>query len=178
MNINNAFKFITSLCRQSYMQPDVVELNMRKHIELTDKYHNRLWTKIVLERLMSINVGTNDVQYHAFKQLRNMNVKNVSIKFRGLIHDSMKYKLGDAIENEYEFKELMIKANIDLKKAVNMNTLSGNEYADFLDKLWNKNWKDHKEKCEEKVKWLANKQTETYKNLINSKNIKYTTRVN
>ena len=109
------------------MQPSVVESKMRKHIELTDKYQNRLWTRILLERLLKITVGTNYIQNHAIRQIRNMNVKHVNMKFKGIIHDNMRYKLGDAKENESDMKEQMTQANIELKKSVRKTSISGYE---------------------------------------------------
>ena len=56
---------------------------------------------------MNNNVGTNEVQYYAFKKIKHMNTKSLAVKFNRQIHDNMNYKLNDALENEKEAKENM-----------------------------------------------------------------------
>ena len=116
MNTNNAFKFIASLCQQSYIQPKVVEKKMRKHFELTNKYQRKLWTRTLLERLTNLGIGTKEVQSHASRQVQHMNDKKISSKFNNIVYDNMLYKLTDAYENEDEAKTDMIQSSIELKK--------------------------------------------------------------
>ena len=57
----------------------------------------------------------------------------------------------------------MIKAKIDMKKLVNMNTVAVYEYNNFIDRQWNHNWKHHKEKTNNKIKNLKIKQVKKQK---------------
>jgi len=132
MNSNNTFKFISSLCKQSYMQPKVVEEKMRKHFESISKYQNKLWTRNTLQILIDINVGTNEIQIHAIKQVKHMNSKNVVNKFYRIIYDNMLTKVEDALENEETAKNDMIQSCIELKQVVKMSTITGYEYKCYL----------------------------------------------
>ena len=58
------------LAYECYMQPRVVEKLMRSCLISTNKYQNKLWSKITLDRLKKHGVGTNDVQSFAFSQLK------------------------------------------------------------------------------------------------------------
>ena len=158
MNTHNAFKFISSLCKQTYIQPRVVESKMREHFESTAKYQNKLWTRNILERLTNLNVGTNEVQFYASKQVKQMNGNNVENKFKQIVYDNMKHKLNDALENEESSRKFMFQSSIELKKIVNLNTISGYEYKCYVDNMWNISWKFHKEKCHEKFEWLTKRQ--------------------
>ena len=169
MNNHSAFKFISSLCRQSYIQPSVVETKMRKHIELTDKYQDKLWTRIILERLMNANIGTNGVQNHALKQLKSMNQKNLQNKFIGIVQDNMKYKYNDAVENEEESRVQMTQAQIELKKFVKEHSVAGIEYKSYVDKLWKRNWNMKSRKCVEKVNKLKEKQDSDLARIVHNK---------
>ena len=100
MKMNKAITFITSLCKQSYIQPRVVEKKMRKNYELTFKYQRKLWTRTLLERLTNCSIGTNDIQNHASKQVQHMNENKITSKFLNIVYDNMLYKFTDALENE------------------------------------------------------------------------------
>ena len=52
-----------------------------------------MWTRILLERLADIGVGTNDAQNHAFKQVKLMNNYKTSTKVKNIIEANMKVKL-------------------------------------------------------------------------------------
>ena len=171
MNINNVFTFISSLCKQSYMQPKVVEKRMRKHYELTCKYQTKLWTRTILERLTNLNVGTDDIKSHASKLVQKMNEKKMYSKYQNIVHDNMLYKLTDALENEEKARLDMIPSNIELKKVVNLHTISGNEYKQFVDRSWNRNWNKSKRECQKKVDWLENKQKKELEMIVQKKNV-------
>ena len=172
MNSYNAFQFFNFLCKQSYMQPRVVEFKMRKHFESTRKYQNKLWTRNLLERLTQLCVGTNEIQIHASKQVKNMNNINIVSKYKGIIHQNMVIKLDDAIQNEEQAKTDMVQSCIELKREVNLNTITGYEYTSFMDKIWKKDWNIHKNKCNEKTIWLSNQQQCELEMIVQNKSSK------
>ena len=131
---------------------------MREHFESTAKYQNKLWTRNILERLTNLNVGTNEVQFYASKQVKQMNGNNVENKFKQIVYDNMKHKLNDALENEESSRKDMVQSSIELKKIVNLNTISGYEYKCYVDNMWNISWKFHKEKCHKKSEWPTKRQ--------------------
>ena len=154
------------------MQPRVVEFKMRKHFESTRKYQNKLWTRNLLERLTQLCVGTNEIQIHASKQVKNMNNINIVSKYKGIIHQNMVIKLDDAIQNEEQAKTDMVQSCIELKREVNLNTITGYEYTSFMDKIWKKNWNIHKNKCNEKTIWLSNQQQCELEMIVQNKSSK------
>ena len=87
--MNNAFRFVSTICRESFIQPGVVSKRMRKNVNLTLIYQDKIWTRILLERLADIGVGTNDAQNHAFKQVKMMNKHNICNKVKHMIEGNM-----------------------------------------------------------------------------------------
>ena len=113
MNVNNVFKSIRTLCSECYMQPRVVEEQMRKCYTETIQYQNKLWTRQTLERLKLKNIGTPDIQSIAAISSKHSFSKSM---FSNVIHENMKLKLKDAICNEKIAKYDMIKSKIQLRK--------------------------------------------------------------
>ena len=68
MNVNTVYAHISSICKQSYMQPKTAERVMRNNFKLTMEYQDKLWAKVTLERLFKSGVGTPDIQNLAKKQ--------------------------------------------------------------------------------------------------------------
>ena len=169
MNTHNAFKFISNLCKESYIQSWIVEKQMRRNLELTNNYQVKLWTRITLERLTKNSVGTNDIQHHATKQVKGMNNSNIVSKYQKVIRDNMKNKLTDAVENEAIAKDKMVKSNIELKKSVKITSLAGIEYSNIVDRMWNINWRYNKEACNNKLKWLQQKQDKELETIVQLK---------
>ena len=162
MDSEHAFTFITILCKQCYMQPRVVEKVMRKYLINTNKYQNKLWSKIVLDRLKRDCTGTNDVQQFSFSQLK----RTQSIdEFNEYVHSNLNIKRRHAIKMEAKAKQDMILAKIELKKLINLNTLAGIEFTKFIDNQWNIGWKQHEKCCKEKIAGLKSKQVKILKNM-------------
>ena len=65
----------------------------------------------------------------------------------------------------------MVQSSIELKKAVNLHTISGYEYKQFLDIVWNRNWNKNKKECQNKIEWLENKQKKELKIIVQMKQI-------
>ena len=83
----------------------------------------------------------------------------------------MLYKLKDAIENENSTKKDMVQSSIELKKVVNLNTISGYEYKCYIDNMWNMAWNYHKEKCHGKINWLVWKQNSELEMIVHTSKI-------
>ena len=140
---------------------------------MTIFYQDKIWTRILLERLAEDSIGTYDAQHFAFKQIRLMNCHGVASKFKKLVDANMKQKLIDAKENENDAKHDMVQSSIELKKLVNINTVAGMEFKQFVDYSWNKCWNTHKEKVKNKVERLKNKQKEKLEEIKYHKNKSY-----
>ena len=73
-----------------------------------------------------------------------MNENKITSKFLNIVYDNMLYKFTDALENEEKAKYDMIQSSIELKKVINLDTISGYEYKQFVDSMWNMNWNKEK----------------------------------
>ena len=128
---------------------------MRKVYEATIKYQTKLWSRITVDKLLKCHVGTNHVQSFAYNQVRR--TKDKKVYFECVI-ENLKILRKSTVFEENEAKTNMIKAKIEMKKTVNMNTIAVNEYNNFIDRQWNQKWIFHKEKTIDKIRSLKEKQ--------------------
>ena len=56
MVIKHAYNFISTLCKECYIQPMVVEKYLRKVYESTFKYQTKLWSRISIDKLLEIEI--------------------------------------------------------------------------------------------------------------------------
>ena len=63
----------------------------------------------------------------------------------------------------------MIQSSIELKKTVNLETISGYEYKQFIDMVWNMNWNKEKKNCQSTVEWLGKKQNNKLDKIVQTK---------
>ena len=108
----HAFKYIDMISHQCYIQPRAVAQLMRRCFLATIKYNNKLWTKTLLERLLSRCIGTNDVVKFAFSQVQ---MSKKIYDFYDVIKQNMERKLFHAAQNEKASKFDMIQCKIELK---------------------------------------------------------------
>ena len=80
MVITHAYHFIATLCKECYIQPKAVENCMRKVYEDTLKYQTKLWSRIMIDKLLECHVGTNHVQSFAMSHLMRTKSKKVFIE--------------------------------------------------------------------------------------------------
>ena len=92
MNDLHAFDVIKNIAYECYMQPKVAESKMRNSLNLTLKYQNKLWTRILLERLVMKNIGTNEVVKFAKNQAMKSENK---FQFQPVIRNNINLKLID-----------------------------------------------------------------------------------
>ena len=71
------------------MQPRQAETMMRNSFNTTMKYQNKLWTKILLERMVMKNIGTNEVVLFAKNQAKNSKVRKMQV-FKETVTENMK----------------------------------------------------------------------------------------
>ena len=90
---------------------------------------------------MSILIAS--VQSFAYNQVRR--TKDKKVYFECVI-ENMKILRKSTVFEENEAKTNMIKAKIEMKKTVNMNTIAVNEYSNFIDRQWNQKWISSKDK--------------------------------
>ena len=121
MTLDHAFRLVTSICNECYIQPKVVAKLMRNNLSNTMKYQNKLWSKTFLERLAKSCIGTNEIQNLAFSEFKRTN--NLQ-SFKECIYENMNRKKKSAIKDENSAKMDMIKSKIELKRNVNMNTVA------------------------------------------------------
>ena len=161
----HAYRFITRLCKECYMQPKVVSDLMRISFEDTLKYQTKLWSRITIERLLKKHIGTNYVQSIGYNQLKRTNDIHV---FEECIEVNMNIVKKSSVREEKMARNNMIQSKIRLKKVVNMNTLAGEEFLNLVDKQWKYHWIKHKEKSYNKIKTLEEKQVKRLENSTKS----------
>ena len=115
MNYSDAFTRMRLISNECYIHPRGAETKMRNCFNATIKYQNKLWTKIVLERLVNKNVGTNEVVQFAKNQAKNSVLKKMHV-FESVIKQNMNIKLTDAKESEIKARNEMVKRKIELKQ--------------------------------------------------------------
>ena len=169
MNFTHAFKFISTLTKECYIHPKNVEKQMRNCVIQTFQYQNKLWSQIVLDRLLHKNTGTNEIQKLAISQLKR--TKDLSL-FKNVICENLNLLRNSAAKEEKAAKSSMIKSKIELKKLISIDTLAGNIFTNYVDQEWNKQWKYNENSCQNKVKWLVEKQENKIKTIKMSKTTK------
>ena len=134
---------------ECYIQPRAVETIMRNSFNTTMKYQNKLWTRILLERLVMNNIGTKDVVQFADSQAKNSKGNILKI-FNSVVIKNMSIKVDDAKEAEKVAKYDMVQRKIELKKVVKENTVAGQEFQQIVNYEWNKHWNIKSSQCTEK----------------------------
>ena len=168
-NNTHAFRLISSLCKQCYMQPKVVEQLMRKSLIATLQYQSKLWSRILIERLLKKHIGLPDVQSVALKQLRRNKNKDLYYK---CINSIMNINKESALREENRAKSDMTLAKIELKKEIKLHTIAGNEFTSIVDYQWNVNWIENEKHCVNKISWLKAKQVKKLEEIVNNKSDK------
>ena len=121
----------------------VVANLLRISFEDTLKYQNKLWSRITKERLLKRHIGTNYVQSIGFNQFKRTNDENV---FKECIDVNMNIVKKSSVKEEKIARNNMIKSKISMKKIINMRTLAGEEYLNFMDIQWKIYFIKNKEK--------------------------------
>ena len=164
MNFSDAFFRIRTISNESYMHPRGAETKMRNTFNAIMKFQNKLWTKILLERLTNKNIGTNEVIQFARNQAKNCKEKKIYV-FEQCIYENMKIKLTDAEEAECKARKDMVHRKIELKKVVREDTVVDQELQRIINFEWNRSWHMKSLQNAEKIKWLSHKQELIFKEI-------------